>query len=239
MKKVLLLISLLPLVAFAQPKDVVYLKNGSIIKGSIKELNPTESLKIETQDGSLFVYKMSEIEKLLKDEPNEKEKLLIKYAGFVDLSFGGKRSEELTNQFFDTFGKEIYSLFSFNISTTHGAYISKYFYLGAGVELDLTHLTLNLHYPDNTTEQIKVNSALLPVYANFRINPIGIKSKFSPFIDLRIGCESLSPAFFISPSIGVRFNINKFALNFAFCYELYQDKSSKLQDFEAKIGIEF
>jgi hypothetical protein len=49
-------------------QDVVYLKNGSIIKGVISEQIPNVSLKIETSDGSIFVYKSEEIEKIAKVE---------------------------------------------------------------------------------------------------------------------------------------------------------------------------
>lgn len=51
-----------------QTRDVVYLKNGSIIKGTITEMNPSENLKIKTSDGSLFVYAMSEVLKMEKEE---------------------------------------------------------------------------------------------------------------------------------------------------------------------------
>ncbi|NOQ75950.1 MAG: hypothetical protein GQ574_28345 [Crocinitomix sp.] len=52
----------------AQNQDVLYLKNGSIIKGSILEMDPTTGIKIKTTDGSLFVYKMEEILKTEKME---------------------------------------------------------------------------------------------------------------------------------------------------------------------------
>jgi len=48
--------------------DVVYLKNGSIIRGLIMEQIPNETLKIQTADGSLFVYKMEEVVKITKEE---------------------------------------------------------------------------------------------------------------------------------------------------------------------------
>jgi hypothetical protein len=48
-------------------RDVVYLKNGSVIKGTIVETIPEKSIKIETADGNLFVYNMSDIEKLTKE----------------------------------------------------------------------------------------------------------------------------------------------------------------------------
>jgi hypothetical protein len=48
--------------------DVVYLKNGSVIRGLIMEQIPNETLKIQTADGSLFVYKMEEVVKITKEE---------------------------------------------------------------------------------------------------------------------------------------------------------------------------
>ncbi len=52
--------------ADAEMIDVVHLKNGSVIKGLIIETIPNESIKIETADGSIFVYEMSEVEKMTK-----------------------------------------------------------------------------------------------------------------------------------------------------------------------------
>jgi hypothetical protein len=51
----------------AQIKDIVYLKNGSVIKGTILEMIPEKTIKIQTSDGNIFVYKMSEVEKVGKD----------------------------------------------------------------------------------------------------------------------------------------------------------------------------
>lgn len=51
-----------------QMQDVIYLKNGSIIRGIIIENIPNESIKIETKDGSTFVYKMDEIIKMTKEK---------------------------------------------------------------------------------------------------------------------------------------------------------------------------
>ncbi|MCR5822547.1 MAG: hypothetical protein K6F85_06510 [Bacteroidales bacterium] len=49
-------------------RDVVYLKNGGIIKGQIVEQIPGQNLKIETSDGSVFVYQTSEVEKITKEQ---------------------------------------------------------------------------------------------------------------------------------------------------------------------------
>ena len=58
--------------AFAQEmQDVVYLKNGSIIRGLVIEQVPGKSLKIRTRDGSVFVYTMEEVERITKETPVE------------------------------------------------------------------------------------------------------------------------------------------------------------------------
>lgn len=46
--------------------DVVYLKNGSVIRGIIIEQLPNVQIKMKTKDGNIFVYKTEEIEKITK-----------------------------------------------------------------------------------------------------------------------------------------------------------------------------
>ena len=48
-------------------EEVVYLKNGSIITGTILEQVPDVSVKIQTKDGNIFVYKMEEIDRITKE----------------------------------------------------------------------------------------------------------------------------------------------------------------------------
>jgi hypothetical protein len=49
-------------------QDVLYLKNGSIIRGMIVQFIPDSTVKIQTIDGSLFVFPSLEIEKILKED---------------------------------------------------------------------------------------------------------------------------------------------------------------------------
>ncbi len=49
-------------------QDVVYLKNGKTIRGDIIELIPDKTIKIRTADGSLFVFAMSEVDRIQKEE---------------------------------------------------------------------------------------------------------------------------------------------------------------------------
>lgn len=47
--------------------DVVYCKNGAVIRGTIIEQVPGVSVKIQTADGNVFVYQMEEVEKMTKE----------------------------------------------------------------------------------------------------------------------------------------------------------------------------
>jgi len=48
-------------------EDVVYLNNGSVIRGTVIEIQPEELVKVQTSDGSIFVYKMEEVERIAKE----------------------------------------------------------------------------------------------------------------------------------------------------------------------------
>ncbi|HYV92671.1 MAG TPA: hypothetical protein VE978_12825 [Chitinophagales bacterium] len=70
-RQILLILFALALskMALAQTtRDVVWLKNGSIIKGIIIEQTPPVQLKIQTADGSVYVIKFDEIDKITKEE---------------------------------------------------------------------------------------------------------------------------------------------------------------------------
>jgi hypothetical protein len=68
MKKVYVLSILLFITVFqlsSQTRDVLYLKNGSIIYGSLIEITDNQ-YKIRTSDKSIFVFKADEVEKYVK-----------------------------------------------------------------------------------------------------------------------------------------------------------------------------
>lgn len=52
-------------------RDIVYLKNGSIIKGNLTEEIVNEKIKIEISDGSIFVYQMDDVDKIVKEIVDE------------------------------------------------------------------------------------------------------------------------------------------------------------------------
>ena len=105
MRKLLLVLTLLlsisTYVAAQNYTEVVYLKNGSIIKGVIIEQVPNVSLKIKTGDGSLIICQMSDVTKITKEErytrdyrkdTNDRKaarNTLKGYKGFVDFAYIG------------------------------------------------------------------------------------------------------------------------------------------------------
>lgn len=50
-----------------QSEDVVYLKNGSVIHGTLLEINPEKNLKIQNRIGDIFVFNMADVEKVTKE----------------------------------------------------------------------------------------------------------------------------------------------------------------------------
>ncbi len=49
-------------------QDVVYLRNGSMIRGSVLKQEMGKSIKVQTQDGSIYIYSMGEVERIAKDK---------------------------------------------------------------------------------------------------------------------------------------------------------------------------
>ena len=85
---VLMLMLLLSCCAYAQDdlQDVVYLENGSVIRGTVVELTPGGEVKVQTADGSLFVFNMADVQRVVK-EPHLHQSGLSRDSG-VDKSPG-------------------------------------------------------------------------------------------------------------------------------------------------------
>lgn len=71
MKKLTILLTIIiaSTFAFSQNKqsETIYLSNGSIIKGNVIELTQ-ENIKIQTSDGSIYVYELAQVERIVKND---------------------------------------------------------------------------------------------------------------------------------------------------------------------------
>jgi hypothetical protein len=122
--------------AQANRKDVVYLKNGSIIKGFILEIIPNATIKIETADGSIFIFKMEEIEKTEKEEKvstdktprtvvNEmpKEKADLRPTGYFIIARFGPKVSPAESDALDV-----------SVGIINGIHVNEYVSFGVGLE---------------------------------------------------------------------------------------------------------
>ena len=72
MKKITILTILLIITGYTlysqKTRDVLYLKNGSIINGTLMEITDNQ-YKIRTSDGSIFVFPAADVDKFVKEAP--------------------------------------------------------------------------------------------------------------------------------------------------------------------------
>jgi hypothetical protein len=126
MKKYLTLVIMLTFIALPlmgqKTKDAIYLKNGSIIYGKLMEISD-DQYKIQTSDGSLFIYSFGEVDKFIKESPRF-EGRKNSGAGFAleaGLLIGSQNSE------FD-------APFSFNLIVNYTTITKNILGIGSGVE---------------------------------------------------------------------------------------------------------
>ena len=238
MRKLLLLLTLLlsisTYVAAQNYTEVVYLKNGSVIKGVIIEQVPNVSLKIKTGDGSLIICQMNDVEKIIKEERYTRDyrtdidnrkaarNTLKGYKGFVDFGYIVDLSDYDANKV--------------EISTSHGYQFNNYFYLGGGVAADF--------YTD-------ADLIAVPIFVDFRAN--FINKKVTPFADIKTGYSVGDvEGLYVSTGIGVRFSLKgKKALNLKLEYNYQQydyyysgyyisyDDTADLEGLGFQVGFEF
>lgn len=226
----LLLFALITTISFGQSnyQDVVYLKNGSIIRGTIIEQVPNISIKIETADRSVFVYQIDEIEKLTKEAIQVKSGISLSNSG---LQSGYKGIVELGYQI----GTGDYGMDRFKLNIINGYQINPYFSLGFGTGLR--------YYFDS-------GLTLIPVFADFRAN--FMNNKISPYLSLGFGYSfdatnksEEGVGFLLNPTVGVSFKVSdKSAMNIGLGYEMqhlpiyYVGYNSSISKNSGAIGID-
>lgn len=199
-----LLLSVITMSQNVQYEDVVYLKNGSVIRGMIVEQIPNKTLKIKTVNRNVFVFEFAEIEKITKEEipsgggqvyPPDEDVSQTKYVkenGFestVDFGLGGLVD----------WGSPALSL---NVIAGYRFLPQLFFGGGTGIE-----------FYDSRS--------MLPLFANIRTD--FIKARVTPFFAVSAGYAfgwvsyddgSDWGGMFVEPSFGVRFNFSpNFGMN--------------------------
>ena len=186
-------------------QDVVYLKNGSVIRGLILEQIPNQSLKIVTPDGSTFFCTFDEVEKIAKELPAAKENAgrrsqygwlsAPRYRGFVEEAV--------------IVGTGDFEMSRSQVSTSHGCQVSPYLFIGGG-------LGVNYWFDDFVT---------IPFFAHLRSEiHKAYNKRVSPYFDAKIG-YSLGgdfDGFYCLPSTGchIYFGKSKLGLSISIGYNV-------------------
>ncbi len=179
-------------------EDVVYLKNGSIIRGIIIEQVPNQSIKIQTKDRNVFVFKYDEIEKMTKENlplENSKDKPKLsdfKKSGFINLTeinyspgIGNVKIDDYTVKNEDN---------SFGFRTVNGYQLNKHLSLGIGVGIDKYK-----------------NATLLPLTLDARVTVLegSVSPVFTANVGYAIGLNAVKGGLVINPQIGIKAYITK------------------------------
>ncbi|MDR0976593.1 MAG: hypothetical protein LBL78_02405 [Prevotellaceae bacterium] len=197
------------LMAQGRMQDVVYLKNGSIIKGIVLEQVPGQSLKIKTRDGSIFVYNMSDVTRIVKEGrgtdaapagqfmplPSD---FTAGYRGMVDFGY--------------TIGTGDYGTGRLELTTSHGYQFNPYLFIGGGVGLQYFN---------------EAEVASFPIFADIRGNFLS-EGTFIPFAVLKAGYTAGGDihGLYLAPAIGVKWVMyGTTALNLTLGYT-YQDATA-------------
>ena len=138
---ILLIISLLQVVAFSQDtnltktKDIIYLKDGSTLRGVIIEQIPDQYVKISIAGGTVIEVNMNEVKRIKADKGNyafnpdgSNSKVKGFYTGYnVQTMFGQAGESDFEQRL----------IFGVGIQYSLGYQINKYAAIGGGVGLQL------------------------------------------------------------------------------------------------------
>lgn len=172
-------------------QEVVYLKNGSIIRGTVIEQKPNESIKIQTADGSVFVYAINEVSKITKEAPiTQTTNSTIE----TDTSYGWNRTPRYRGFIGDSYvlGVGDYAEDREFAYTSHGVQIVPDLYVGAGVGVN--------YWFDSECWSV-------PVFMHVRGElHKAFRKNVSPYIDAKVGYSLADvKGVFCNPSVGCHF----------------------------------
>lgn len=221
MKKfMLLLIFVTCHIAYGQnnTEEVVYLKNGSIIRGVIIEHVLNQSIKIQTKDRNVFVFKYEEIEKITKEPLNnsslkysQNKKEFRKGAFFniteINFALGIGNVEAGGNKIANTAN-------SFGFRTINGIQPKENLSLGIGIGID--------KYENGTLMPITLDLRIFNT--NKKVSPI-----FTTNLGYSIGLGDADGGIVLNPQIGIMTPIsNSMLFLLSLGYKLQESKATYL-----------
>jgi hypothetical protein len=208
--------------------DVIYLKNGSIINGVITEQVPGQTIKVETRDKNVFVFREDEIEKIVKagilqkhgkDEilPTPEAKVYSVTEPYTGYTFGVETGigPGINGQNGMTLAPHI----------INGVAVNSKFSFGLGLGFDL--YTIGYYEKDNSTYYDDYASTYLNVSYFLDLRAFPVNGKISPLIVCELGygttmySSKVTGGLYVNSGVGTRFKFtNKFGLNLSLNYKI-------------------
>lgn len=231
-----LLLTLCAIVCFALSahaqnyEDVVYLKNGSIIRGIIVEQVPNESIKIETRDGNLFFYRIDEIQKMTKEVPYGYRKKQSYNSRSFNKPKGYFGLIEAALPLFIGYDNGL----SMGFNIINGYRVCPQFAVGGGVGV-----LGDFFWGDFT----------VPIFLHLRSDFLDRKT--SPYLAFNVGYNipvfGVYDGVFFAPSLGVSYNVGRhrmttgleFSANHGRYYDGYIFYRTWILDLNVKVGFSF
>ena len=177
-------------------EDVVYLKNGSIIRGIIIEQVPNQSIKIQTKDRNVFVFKYDEIEKMTKENlPADNSNNNYQVTDFKKSDFINLTEINYSPGIGDVGNYGRNYDYSFGFRAVNGYQLNEHLSLGIGIGID--------RYKYAT---------FLPI--TFDARATILKGKVSPVFTANVGYAAglndyVKGGLVINPQIGIKTYISK------------------------------
>lgn len=165
-------------------RDVVYLKDGSIIKGVIIEQIPGKSIRLKTADGNELNYEVSQIEKFGREEIISEK---------MENAASTKACKDSTRNFYfkskGYFGQVQLSLglFSPGVRVVNGYRFGRFGILGIGVGVDVLRM-YQFRDRQTTTENFFIEPTRfiqVPIFLHYEMEIL--KKKVTPIYFTEIG----------------------------------------------------
>lgn len=171
-------------------QDVVYLKNGSVIRGIIIEQVPSESIKIQIAGGSVLVLQTDEVSKITKEGIAQGSASAIGLSN--DESYGWNRAPRYRGFVGESVLFSEGSTTRYMVYTSHGCQINPYLYAGLGIGGNFTW---------------DGDGFWMPIFAHARGEIHNVfKKNVSPYLDTKIGYSVGDLyGFYCTPAVGCHF----------------------------------
>ena len=263
MKKITLLLIMLCvaiLSSIAQNyQEVVYLKDGSIIRGLIIEQRPNDYLKVRTSNGNVYTLRMNEVDRITKEtvgtnSQNQRQQSANTQRSTSTQSSSAYRQNTYANHssfpskgykgFIDlgfSFGINDdnwdYRNHKFEFSTSHGYLFNPHLFVGLGIGINYYVDNLdNDYYPYDDDSRVEI-----PLFAHARAHLFD--RKVTPFADAKLGyIVTDDDGIYFSPSVGCRFARNSrsaFWVSLGFSVIRYDDSRSRYRRNNDREAINF